>query len=192
MILRVDARRIVPAGRYTLQRADGRPPLRRISGDASAQALVKQRDRPHTIRDPLLGALRLERAYGWLSARRRIDGRPYDLSIEVRDADDAASMAADVAKAKPRLLRTERQLPAIRRAVARKLLPTYNDGWRTQRPRSSAPAFLKRIALSSIQLARANHHPLRRRRPVRRPRDRGPDRRARRHLRDPAGGVVSG
>jgi len=95
----------------------------------------------------------LQSTEGRPPVRRRIDGRPCELLLELRDADDPASMTADVAKASPLLRRTERQLPAVRRAIARALLPTDNDRWREDRPRLSASAFLKRIAPTSVTLA---------------------------------------
>jgi hypothetical protein len=152
-ILRLAIGAIVPRSRFRSKHAVGRPPVRRIAGDATARAVVAQRERPHTVRDGLFGTLRLERALDWLSTKRRIDGAACELSIAVRDADDAAAMGADVAKARPLLLRTEKQLPSVRGAIARELLGTYNGTWRHGRPKLSRAAFLKRITLTSINLA---------------------------------------
>jgi hypothetical protein len=152
-ILRLAIKKIVPRSRYRTRYAVGRGPVRRIRGDAAARALVAQRARPHTIRDRVFGTLQLERAFDWVSTWRKIDGVSSELAIKIRDADDAEGIAADVVKGRPVLVRTLKQLPSIRGAVARKLLGLYNGTWREGRPKLSRAAFLERISLSSIIVA---------------------------------------
>jgi hypothetical protein len=152
-IVRLAIGKITPASKYALPRATARGKVAKIAGDASAKAVVERRQQPRALTDPVLGKLTLERELSWFSGKRATRGKRYEFSIEVDDPDRERTVERELARGRAALLRTERALPAIRDAVARKTLPLYNDNWRERRPKLSRTAFLGKIRLASIQVA---------------------------------------
>jgi hypothetical protein len=152
-IVRLAIGKIAPASKYSLQWAAGLRPLRKIKGDTTARAVVARRAQPRTVREPILGTLTLEREVGWFSTRRMISGVNCQLSIGVTDPDDEAGVAKEIARGRALLERTERGMSAIRDRIGSELLGLYNQSWREGGPKLSRKAFLRRIELSSINIA---------------------------------------
>jgi hypothetical protein len=131
--------------------AVGRLPVRRIAGSALLRKAHAELTKPVVIQDRVLGRLELDRSLHWFEGKRRLAGRRYRLAVSQSGAgEDRARDLRDVERAKAIVRRLETQLKATLAAIARKMLPLYNDGWRDRRPAQARAAFLRRLRLSDI------------------------------------------
>jgi len=131
--------------------ADGRLPVRKVAGDAELRRARAGRDRPVVVRDEVLGRLVLDRELGWFEGKARLDGRRCDLFVsQSAEGDDRARAVRDVERARAAVARVERALPKIHAAIAKKMLPLYDEVWREGRPRLTRERFLARLRPLSI------------------------------------------
>ena len=155
-IVRVSAHTVEPPRRgwpWWCVRSPG--PVRVVAGDVAMKAELARLQKPVVLRDPTLGRMTLERDYDWYSGARRLDRHRYQLSVEQSkaDLDDRERDRGDLAAAGAFVLRFEAAMPALRRAIARRMRALYNDTWRGEdRPRLSEADFMKPVRLSSATI----------------------------------------
>jgi hypothetical protein len=137
--VRVTVASVRPQGDY-IARAAGKPPITKIT-------LVNEPKRPKSsYRDAVLGTLKVEPAFGWVSTRRKLGGSRVELTIEVADTDDEAKVMKAIARARPIVKQCETRLAAMRDAMTKKLLSLYNRKWRDKgRPELDAKSFRAKI-----------------------------------------------
>ena len=129
--------------------ATGVTPIRKLRPPADLPRAGKPPPAPRPIVDRALGRLRYDAAFGWYAAWRKRGGATYEVSI-ASDADTAEDWAAAVAAGSRAIVAVERRLAAVRVAIAAKMVPIYNRGWRDGAPRLTATALRRSLSLQSI------------------------------------------
>jgi hypothetical protein len=142
--VRVTVTSVRPQGDY-IARAQGKLPITKISGGLSAPPKKKERT---SFRDEVLGTLKLEREFDWVSTRRfKVDGTSIELAIAITDPDDEVGITKTIAKARVPAAHCQTNIDKIRDAVTKKLLPLYNGKWREKdSPELRAKAFRSKVS----------------------------------------------
>jgi len=130
----------------------GEPPLRRLDRETLEGSGVTEPAVPATIDDPELGKLCFYSKLGWYEGEGTIDRERFELLIEVPDPDDRKAATRAVRRARGIVAKVESDLPRIREAVTDELLDTYNEEWRSRGRQLTRAGFVKRLALSSLQI----------------------------------------
>jgi hypothetical protein len=149
--------------------AFGRLPVRSVAAVAALETLRQSIERPIVIDDPNLGRLTLERgaiiaelndqqAPDSYAGRVRLGGYPCALSIELTRNSASSTRSArardrrDIARARERVAKLDKDLQDILGAVIRQYLSLYNEKWRADRAALEADAFRKRLEPWSITI----------------------------------------
>jgi hypothetical protein len=131
--------------------ATARFPVRRTAGSALLRRAQAERAKPVVIEDSELGRLVLDRSLYWFEGKRRFGGRSYRISVMQSGAGENRTRdLRDVERGKAIILELEARHSATLAAIAREMLPLYNDNWRDRRKRLKPGPFLERIRLSDI------------------------------------------
>lgn len=119
--------------------------------DSALRAARRALDAPVLVRNSILGRMTLEREYNWYSGRRRFNGSTYEVTVDRSGkSDDLDRDRRDLDRAAKDILRMEKRMPAILKAIAAELLPLYNETWRDENaPELDAKEFLRRIRITS-------------------------------------------
>lgn len=105
-----------------------------------------------TIDDPTLGTMKLNRRSNEFEGNRVHDRHRFRLSISRSSGvDDGASDPNDLARGRAFVAALERSLPRILSAVAKHLLPLYNDTWRGDLALLDEEEFIARMSVSSAR-----------------------------------------
>jgi hypothetical protein len=118
---------------------------RRVKGSPDLLAAIAGRAQPTTVRDPVLGRLKIDRQLNCLDGKTEVWGKRRRLSVEAGTDRDAA-----IADAKKALAWIESSRTKIEKAVVAKFFPLYDDDWREDRLRITKEQFLARIAVESV------------------------------------------
>lgn len=146
-IVRVSVGKIIKTGTnsYSYWFAIGAPPVRRLP--ESVRKEIASPPKPKKIVDRVLGTLKPEENFGWYSTWRT---KRYEVTIEVDDFAKRAACEAAVAKGRVAIVAAEKRLSELGDAIAAKLVPIYNKGWRDGGPELTAAALKKSLAFASI------------------------------------------
>jgi hypothetical protein len=125
--------------------AIGRLPVSRAKGSAQLRVALAEHLKPVVVRDKVLGKLVLDRSLDAFKGRVRIAGRRCDLLL-------IGSRAPEFDRARRTVAHIANRFAALLSAIAREMLPLYNDNWRAERRALGRTAFLARIRVSSITI----------------------------------------
>lgn len=120
--------------------AHARFPIKRVRADAILSKERKALDKKVVVRDPALGTVTFDRTYEQWTGKR--NGFAFDLATK------------DVERGRKMLLAIEKQLPKLRDAIVKKMLPLYNDTWREDAPKLGPRAFRARLSIEAISVMR--------------------------------------
>jgi hypothetical protein len=137
-----------PSGKHPWWLAQASAPIASIRPDAELLAAASQQ--AGVVQDPVLGRLKLDSALDWYQGERKTRGHSYQVAVEVRDPDDEKKVAAAISRSATAIVKVEREIAKIRRAIADELLQTYNDSWREGGRPLSQSGFVKRLILESV------------------------------------------
>jgi hypothetical protein len=132
--------------------AHGELPIESIEPDAEMQAAARDRARPRSVDDIVLGTLTLDRRVDWYAGTRKANAGSYRVAVSTDDPDDDVGVLEAIRRAGPIVEQIDRDSSSGRLldAIADKMLDLYNDTWREEGPRLSRSAFKKRFTLTSV------------------------------------------
>ncbi len=135
--------------------ARGTFPPRPLRPDGLLSHAQAEQERPRVFHDAVLGKLSYETTTGLLVGRFRLARATGRLHVTVADIDidDARAVARLLARCRVAFAGLESVLKAVKERIAKDLLATYNDNWRTGATLDKG-AFLAQLRVSCISLSR--------------------------------------
>jgi hypothetical protein len=127
-------------------------PIESIEPDAEMQAAARERARPRSVDDIILGTLTLDRRVDWYAGTRKANGGSYRVAVSTDDPDDDVGVIEAIRRAGAIVEQIDRDSSSGRLldAIADQMLDLYNDTWRDEGPPLSRTAFKQRFTLSSV------------------------------------------